>query len=157
MSELAKVAAFLYREARLLDEKRYEEWRDLFAADGVYWVPASPGQTDPFEEMSLFYDDRAMLDARIVRLRHPRAHANVPAPRTVHAIANIELLAPADGLLEAAAVVTVTEWHEGRQTVYAGRARWTLRPASEGDFRIRRKRVDLVNADAFHQSMTVPF
>lgn len=156
MNDLARVAAFLYREARLLDEKRYEEWRDLFAEDGLYWVPAAPGQTDPFEEMSLFCDDRALLDARVVRLRHPRAHANVPAPRTVHALANVELLAPTDGLAEATAVVTVTEWHESRQTIYAGRARWMLRPTPDGDFRIRLKRVDLVNADAFHQSITVP-
>ena len=38
-----EVERFLYREARLLDERRFEEWMNLFAEDGYYWVPAAPG------------------------------------------------------------------------------------------------------------------
>ena len=41
------VEQFLYREARLMDESRYEEWEALWADDGVYWVPCNDDDTDP--------------------------------------------------------------------------------------------------------------
>jgi 3-phenylpropionate/cinnamic acid dioxygenase small subunit len=37
---------FVYHEARLLDEQRFDEWLALFAADGRYWMPLEYGQTD---------------------------------------------------------------------------------------------------------------
>ena len=33
------VAEFLYREAEILDERRYEEWLALLADDIRYWMP----------------------------------------------------------------------------------------------------------------------
>ena len=38
---------FVIREARLIDQHRFEEWLDLFAEDGFYWMPLEWGQTDP--------------------------------------------------------------------------------------------------------------
>jgi benzoate/toluate 1,2-dioxygenase beta subunit len=152
----AGVEAFLYREARLLDERRFEEWRALFADDGLYWAPSRPDQADPDHEVSLFHDDVPMLEARIRRLRHPRIHAELPHTRTVHALSNIEPLGERDGLVHVAAVFSMTELREDRQTFYTGRARWELRAAGD-DYRIKLKRVDLLNADAMHQMMTIPF
>ena len=37
---------FVVNEARLLDDKRYAEWLDLWTDDGIYWVPLTPEQTD---------------------------------------------------------------------------------------------------------------
>lgn len=155
---IAAVTAFLYREARLLDERRFEEWRDLFAEDGVYWVPVRAEQDDPLHEVSIFYDDRAMMAARIRRLRHPRMHAEIPPSRAIRSVGNIEVAAPdADGMVEARSVLQMTEFRDGGQTAYHGRVAWQLRPAAEGAFRIRLKRVDLVNAEGMHHGMTVPF
>ena len=156
--EAAAVAAFLHREARLLDERRFEEWQALFAPDGVYWVPARAGQTDPLHEVSIFYDDPVMMAARIRRLRHPRMHAEIPPSRAVRSVTNIEVLAPgADGVVEARSVLLMTEFRAGAQTSYHGRVAWRLEPRAGGDFLIGLKRVDLVNAEAMHQAMTVPF
>lgn len=152
------VAAFLYREARLLDERRFEEWRDLFAETGRYWVPARPGQTDSLHEVSIFDDDRAMMAARIRRLRHPRAHAEIPAPQNVRAVTNIETEAPdAAGIVAARSVLTFSECRGGETTIAMARVTWRLVSHGESDFRIALKRVDLVNADAMHRAMTVPF
>ena len=65
---------FLVREAKLLDERRFREWMELFAEDGAYWVPAAPNQESPFNHASLFYDDRTLMKTRIDRLEHPRIH-----------------------------------------------------------------------------------
>ncbi len=151
------VAAFLHREARLLDERRFEEWQTLFARDGVYWVPARAGQTDPLHEVSIFYDDPVMMAARIRRLRHPRIHAEVPPSQAVRSVTNIEVLPGANGLVEARSVLLMTEFRAGVQTAYHGRVAWLLVPAAKGDFLIRLKRVDLVNAEGMHRGMTVPF
>ena len=95
-ADLAAVAAFIHREARLLDERRFGEWRALFASDGVYWVPARAEQTDPLHEVSLFYDDPVMMAARVRRLGHPRMFAELPPSRAVRSVSNIEVL-PAAG------------------------------------------------------------
>ena len=44
-----ELEAFVLREARLLDERRYAAWLELFADDGVYWIPTRPGQSSPQE------------------------------------------------------------------------------------------------------------
>ena len=157
-ADWARVAAFLYREARLLDERRFEEWQALFAADGVYWGPARAEQTDPLHEVSIFYDDPTMMAARIRRLRHPRMHAEIPQSRAVRSVSNIELLpAGAAGLVEARSVLLMTEFRAGEETAYHGRVTWRLTPAAGGEFLIHLKRVDLVNAEGMHRGMTVPF
>ena len=40
---LLEVQAFLYREARLLDEGLLEEWLSLFTDDGEYIMPIKAG------------------------------------------------------------------------------------------------------------------
>ncbi|HEU0229134.1 MAG TPA: aromatic-ring-hydroxylating dioxygenase subunit beta, partial [Burkholderiaceae bacterium] len=52
---------FVHAEARLLDERRFEEWLDLFTEDGRYWMPLTPGQTDPILQGSLMYEDKLLL------------------------------------------------------------------------------------------------
>lgn len=157
-ADVAAVAAFLHREARLLDERRFEDWQALFAPGGIYWVPAREGQTDPLHEVSIFYDDPVMMAARIRRLRHPRMHAEIPPSRAVRSVTNIEVLPTgAEGLVEARSVLLMTEFRGGAQTAYHGRVAWRLAPASGGDFLIGLKRVDLVNAEGMHRGITVPF
>ena len=34
-----EIEQFLYREAELLDERRYEEWLELFTEDAHYFMP----------------------------------------------------------------------------------------------------------------------
>ncbi len=156
--DAAAVAAFLHREARLLDERRFEAWQALFAPDGIYWVPAREGQTDPLHEVSIIYDDQVMMAARIRRLRHPRMHAEIPPSRAVRSVSNIEVLPPgAEGPVEARSVLLMTEFRAGAQTAYHGRVAWRLVPQADGDFLISLKRVDLVNAEGMHHGITVPF
>ena len=52
---------FLIHEARLLDARRFREWRDLFTEDGCYWVPSAPGQADPAARASVGDRVRANL------------------------------------------------------------------------------------------------
>ncbi len=93
MSLADSVTRFVYDEAELLDRGEFDAWLDLFTEDGRYWVPSHPGQSDPFEEISLFHEDRALMQARIGRLRHPRALGR--PVRTSHLIGNLRVTAAA--------------------------------------------------------------
>jgi ethylbenzene dioxygenase beta subunit len=157
LERIAAISCFLFKEARLLDERKFEEWANLYTQDALYWAPLTPGQSDHLNEMSIIRDDRAMLDARVARLRHPDAHADTPPVRSVHMLANIELVDEAGEESDVAAALLMTEWRDQRQTVYAGRVKWKLVSLGAEDYAIRFKRVELANCDGFHQQITVPF
>lgn len=157
-AEARDIERFLYREARLLDERRFEEWRDLFAEDGVYWVPLKPEQTDPLRHGSIVYDDRAGMATRIRRLRHPRVYAQIPESRTLHMVSNVFVDEADSGKaeIEVLSALQVTEFQLGRQRHYAARCRHVLRRAN-GSYAIALKRVDLVNCDAPMPAISIPF
>src|SRR5919197_5373778 len=83
--------ALLEREARLLDQLRYEDWLDLFARECIYWVPASPNAGDPRREVAVAFDDRRRLEDRVYRLRTGYAWSQAPASRTVRLVSNVEV------------------------------------------------------------------
>src|SRR5512147_1477489 len=74
--------ALLEREARLLDEGRYEDWLALYVEQCAVWVPASEKAGDPRREVAIFFDDRQRLEDRIFRLRTGKAWSQVPPSRT---------------------------------------------------------------------------
>ena len=85
----------LEREARLLDQLRYEDWLEMYAAECIYWVPSTPGAGDPRREISVMFDDRRRLEDRVYRLRTGFAWSQAPASRTVRMISNVEVFATA--------------------------------------------------------------
>ena len=59
----------LYREALLIDTRRYDEWLAMFTPDIEFWMPAWRNETeptsDPDRELSLiYYKGRRNLDDR---------------------------------------------------------------------------------------------
>ena len=132
---------FLFHEARLLDEQRYEEWLALFTDDAIYWVPLERAQKDPFETSSIIHDDRTLLELRVKQLRHPRAHARQPLARTVHQVSNVAV----DGLKVNSNLV-VLEFRNEKQRIYGALVEHKLRRKGDS-FQIAHKRVDLVNSE----------
>jgi benzoate/toluate 1,2-dioxygenase beta subunit len=138
------VEEFLYHEAQLLDERRFEEWLELFTEDAVYWIPQGD-EADPVHHVSLAYDDRRRLRERVLRLASGFAHAQDPPSRTCHLVGNVRV-EEADGELDVASSLIVAEVRRNAQSIYAGHVEHRL--ARDGDgYRIRRKVVRLVNSD----------
>ena len=151
-----ELAAFVHAEAELLDERRFEEWLELFADDGIYWMPAVPGQEDPLNTISIFYEDRDIMAIRIRRMSHPANLAQSPFPRTSHMLGRIRVEEAEGDVYEVGSRMQVVEYREGDgQRVFAGKCRHTLRREGEA-LKIVLKRVDLVNCDAPHTFITVP-
>ncbi|MBP2229185.1 benzoate/toluate 1,2-dioxygenase beta subunit [Azospirillum agricola] len=157
---LAEVEAFLYGEARLLDERRFEEWEELFTADGYYWVPTEPGQTDPLTRVSIFYDDRALMRRRIQRLRHPDIHVQDPPSRTVRIVGNVradhEETEDSRTLHLHTSSLIVLEYRLGTQRSFGGLVTHAL-TRENGSLRIRWKKVELINADGVFGPLAIPF
>jgi benzoate/toluate 1,2-dioxygenase beta subunit len=146
---------FLIQEAHLLDERRFREWMGLFADDGIYWVPAVPNQESPFDQASLFYDDRELMKTRIDRLEHPRIHVQTPPSRTAHLVGNVIVEQADEGEFLVRSTFIMVEYRDDRQRTFAGRQSHRLR--REGaSFRIVQKRVDLINCDSAFEAMAVP-
>jgi benzoate/toluate 1,2-dioxygenase subunit beta len=92
------ICAFLYREARLLDDRQWDQWLALYAEDVTYWMPAWDDDDqlteDPQSQISLiYYADRSGLEDRVFRIKTERSGASTPEPRTSHSVANVEVLA----------------------------------------------------------------
>jgi benzoate/toluate 1,2-dioxygenase beta subunit len=94
----AALTAFLYREARLLDDRQWDEWLTCYAPGAVFWMPAWDDDDqlieDPQRHISLiYYPNRDGLEDRVFRIKTERSGASMPEPRTAHFIANVEVLA----------------------------------------------------------------
>ncbi len=91
MSPLSRTEAedFIYREARLLDERRFEEWLDLFTEDGLYWIPMDEN-ADPENEPSVLFDNSVTRRQRVYQLLHQPHYSQIPPSRTVHFVSNVE-------------------------------------------------------------------
>ena len=148
---------FIIHEATLLDARRFRDWMGLFAEDGTYWVPAVPDQKSPFDQASLFYDDRDLMKTRIDRLEHPRIHVQTPPSRTAHLVGNVAIEnSDADNNeYMIGSTVIMVEYRDDAQRVFAGRQHHRLRRNGDS-FRIVQKRVDLINCDSAFEAMAVP-
>ena len=82
---------FLYREAKLIDQREFDAWLALFTDDAVYWAPNVV--EDPIREPSIFYDNRQRLEERVYRLTETPAHAQIPPSRTIRTVNNVRVKA----------------------------------------------------------------
>src|SRR5262249_32113428 len=142
----SEIEQFLYHEAWLLDQRRLDEWLALYTDDATYWIPLEANQTDPLTTSSIVYDDRRLLEARVRQFQHPRAHARIPAPRTVHQIGNVRVLETDGRDVRVGSTLVLVEYRRERQRVWSAIVEHRLSRTPEG-LRIGAKRVDLVNSE----------
>ncbi len=81
---------FLFEEARLIDERHFAQWLELFAPNAFYWIPIVE-DSDPTRETSILYDDDALRELRVNHLLHERNFAQLPPSRTVHQVTNVQV------------------------------------------------------------------
>jgi 3-phenylpropionate/cinnamic acid dioxygenase small subunit len=147
--------AFLYREARLLDERRYDEWLALFTDDALYWVPAEDAP-DPYAKVSLIHDDGLRRAERVFRVTRTNAHSQDPASRIQHFVSNVEVEnGGAEAVVYSSQIVyeiragggNYRHYELGEQRALAARCEHRLRQDAGGQWRIARKKMLLLNRD----------
>jgi len=149
-STRGEIEAFLFLEARLADESRYDEWEALVTDDVHYWVPAEPSDYDPAARLSYLNDNRARLATRIRQLKTGLRHSQTPPSLMRRLISNVEIFPIDDGSALYRVESNFVLYELARQAtgdlrLWAGRTTHRLRRV-DGRLRIAAKRVDLVNA-----------
>ncbi|HVL34299.1 MAG TPA: aromatic-ring-hydroxylating dioxygenase subunit beta [Burkholderiales bacterium] len=135
----------LHREARLLDQGRFDDWLALYAAHCVYWIPATPGG-DPRREVAVAFDDRRRLEDRVYRLGTGNAWSQLPASRTVRLLSNIEVFPGTGTSLLVRSNFLVSEWRAGETHLWSGWCGQRLR-LREGRYEIEVRQVNLIDCD----------
>ena len=151
---LREVETLLYDEADCLDRADLEAWMGLYTEDGVYWMPAVPGQEDALNHISHFYDDRVMMEIRKRNFVHPRAPSKDHPVRCSHLIGNVRVLESGAGGCTVRSNFHALLFYREEKRVFGGRYEHELVRTPAG-LRIRRKRVDLIDCDAPQKSITI--
>jgi 3-phenylpropionate/cinnamic acid dioxygenase small subunit len=92
-----EIEQFLYRESRILDDRRYEEWYELLADDLHYFMPTrynrlkreADKEFSAPDEAAFFDEDKGSIAMRIRRLNTGMAWAEDPPSRTRHMVSNV--------------------------------------------------------------------
>jgi 3-phenylpropionate/cinnamic acid dioxygenase small subunit len=96
-----EVEAFLYHEAELLDERRYEEWLDLFTEDIHYFMPLRRNvpHDEPEREftragtdVNWFDEGKDTLTRRVKQILTGLHWAEEPRSRICHMVSNVQIL-----------------------------------------------------------------
>ncbi|WP_157271206.1 benzoate 1,2-dioxygenase small subunit [Azohydromonas aeria] len=158
MMTIEQVQAFLYREARLLDDRQWDEWLACYHAEAEFWMPSWDDDDeltrDPQREISLiYYPNKGGLEDRVFRIKTERSAASTPEPRTGHNIHNVEIVSR-----QGEQLVVRFNWHTlsyryHTTDSYFGTSHYTL-DLTSGQPLIRRKVVVLKN-DYIHHVVDV--
>lgn len=143
---LRRVEAFIYREARLQDEHRFEDWEALWTDDAIYWLPANGDDIDPEQQMSIIYDNRSRIGVRVRQLLTGKRYTQEPRSRIRHFVSNIEILSRDGADIAVGCNVMVFETTMRGDTIWAARTEYVLREEA-GALKMARKKVALVNND----------
>jgi 3-phenylpropionate/cinnamic acid dioxygenase small subunit len=120
LEEAHTIAQFLFMEALLLDERRFNEWFEMLADDLHYYAPTRTNRMTrerakewaDVRGAAHFDDDKAFIGARIRRLSTNIAWSEDPPSRTRHVVSNVLARKRSDGSFEV----------DSNMIVYRGRA-----------------------------------
>jgi 3-phenylpropionate/cinnamic acid dioxygenase small subunit len=141
---------FLYRQSELLDTKQWQAWIDLFADDGVYWMPADPAHKHWDGVPSIFAEDRNLMNVRMKRVLHPDAWSQRPLWGTNHVVSNVVLEKNSAEEIIVRSRFHMMELRRDDVRHFAGAYRHHLKKTADG-YRIKLQRVDMTNAQAAYE------
>lgn len=144
----ASICAFLYREARYLDDRQWEPWLALYAPEAEYWMPAWDDDDrlteDPHSEISLiYYPNRNGLEDRVFRIQTERSSASMPEPRTSHMLSNVEVLDERGELVDVRYNFHTLSHRYKVTDQFFGTIFVTLKKVEDGSYLILRKKIVL--------------
>ncbi len=143
---------FIYAEAGLIDEQKFDEWLALYAEDCIYWMPLEFGQTEEHLTTSLMHEDKLLLTVRVERLRGERTFSQKPRSRCHHLLQRPEIIEIADGTVKTKTAFHYTETRLDEQFFLVGWVEHTLRQTDDS-FQIVRKQVNLINPESAHRNI----
>lgn len=138
---VCEIQQFLFREARVLDEERYEDWLDMLTPDVHYWMPGTQAryrsdQLPPCRRDAMAYFDDSLEDlrVRIARTRQKTAWAEDPPTRHCHIVTNVEVVRTdvANELIVYSCFLNVRNRNEVEEQILPGRREDLIRRTQAG-------------------------
>jgi len=163
---LHEVQDFLYREAELLDERRYEEWLDLFTEDARYFMPMR--RNVPHDErereftregtdVSWFDEGKDTLARRVAQIRTGIHWAEEPPSRICHMVSNVQVLHASESELGVKSRFLIYRNRVETETdVLVGKREDLLRRVN-GGFKIARRKIVLDQSVLLAKNLTFFF
>lgn len=161
-----EIQQFLYAEAELLDERRFEEWLDLFTDDVRYWMPMRRnvkfGQqerenTRERQEISWFDEGKETLVQRVRQIATGVHWAEEPLSRVCHVVSNVQLLEATDSHLRVKSRFIVYRNRLQEETdFFVGKREDVLRRV-DGQWRIARRAIFLDQNVLLAKNLTIFF
>jgi 3-phenylpropionate/cinnamic acid dioxygenase small subunit len=142
-----RVEGFLFYQSELLDTKQWSAYIDLFADNGLYFMPATPDQTEWLDSPSIFAEDRGLMEIRMRRVMHPNAWSQAPAWATSHVVGNVVIEEQSASHVLVRSRFQMLEIRRDSLRHFAGTYRHSLARVGD-DFKIVLQRVDLLNAQS---------
>jgi 3-phenylpropionate/cinnamic acid dioxygenase small subunit len=161
-----EVQDFLYREAELLDERRYEEWLELFTDDARYFMPMRRNvpHDEPEREftregldVNWFDEGKDTLARRVQQIRTGIHWAEEPPSRICHMVSNVQVLHASPTEIGVKSRFLVYRNRVETETdVLVGKREDLLRRAN-GSFRIARRKIVLDQSVLLAKNLTFFF
>jgi len=143
-----EVEAFLYAEARTLEQNRFDDWLNCFADEVRYWMPVRENVdlasgVRASDSFALYDDDKKSLQLRVLRIQTGEAHAEVPLSTTLRMISNIIVSEAGDGALQVGSNFMVYQERRGLHGVtFYGHRNDILRRVG-GELKITQRKIEL--------------
>lgn len=151
-----EIERFLFREARLLDERRLTEWLDLLAEDVHYFCPIRRNVkyndwdlefSDPEHEISYFDEGKDILTGRVRQFNTGVHWAEEPVSRFEHVVTNVEITAvDGDDVQVNSKFVCYQNRLNDEVNWFVGRRYDLLRRDDETDFKIVKRKILLAQS-----------
>lgn len=145
-----QVEDVIFREALLLDRRKWDDWLELYCDDAVFWMPSWCSEDelteDPEIELNYFYiTSKGGLKDRIFRFASGDSYASAPLPVTSHVVGTV-LVEQEDeaGVQVCASWICVTMDARRGPVMRGGRYEYLLRRTPAG-LRIARKKIIMLD------------
>jgi 3-phenylpropionate/cinnamic acid dioxygenase small subunit len=152
-----EIAEFLYREAELLDERRYQEWLALLADDVRYWMPMRRNVkfgeeerefTRSHSDINWFDEGKETLSRRVKQIETGIHWAEEPVSRISHLVSNVQIVEATPSYVDAQEALVKCRFLvyrnrvETETDILVGKREDLLRRA-DNDWRIARRKIIL--------------
>ncbi|MCX4902837.1 aromatic-ring-hydroxylating dioxygenase subunit beta [Streptomyces sp. NBC_00878] len=138
--------SLIWREAHLLDARRYDDWDGLWAEGGEYVVPIDREATDFASRLNLVYDDDRMRRMRVERLTGGFSISAAAAARTVRSVSRFVVTGREEDTIEVCSAQILVGYKREETFVLAADVTHRILFGTDGP-RIARKIVRLVNSE----------
>jgi biphenyl 2,3-dioxygenase beta subunit len=137
MTRYFSVQHFLFEEAALLDERRFDEWLERCAPDIRYWMPAQTNRdrhdrhltVGGPHDLPMFEETYDHLHQRVRRLATNQAWAEQPPSRTRRLVTNIRVSGRSgDGVRAASNLLLYRTRHDADVQIFVASREDDLRP-----------------------------